>query len=159
MKKTEKIIASLLLIALGVVLAVLQGNLISILMTALGIGLIVFACIDFYHCNTLPAVIKAVIGAVIIFFGWVLVSAVLYLLATALIVLGILLVYERIKCKIGGQSIWRMIMCYAQPILLLFIGFLLLFNQSETVAWIFIISGILTVIEGGLLLANALIDD
>ena len=159
MKRTEKMIASLLLIALGVVLAVLQGDLISILMSALGIGLLVLACMDLYQRNTLSAVIKAVVGVMVIFFGWVLVSAVLYLIAAALIVLAIVWIYERLKCNACKENLWRVVMQYVQPLLLFCIGVLLLFNQGETVAWVFIISGVLTVIEGGLLLANALISD
>ncbi len=159
MKKTEKIITAFLLIALGVVFAVLQGDLISILMTALGLGLIVLGGIDLYKRCTLPATIKLVVGALSILFGWVLVGAVLYLLALALFVLGILLIYERMKCSEGKQNIWQIIISYAQPLLLLCIGFLLLFNQRGTVSWIFIISGVLTVLEGGILLTNALLDD
>ena len=159
MKKTEKIIAAFLLIALGVVLAVLQGDLISILMTALGLGLLVLGCVDLYNRCVLPAIIKFVAGGISILFGWVLVGAVLYLLAAALIVLAILLVYERVKCSDNQQSVWQKVTEYIQPALLLCIGFLLFFNQGETVAWIFIISGVLTVLEGGILLINALTGD
>lgn len=159
MKKTEKILTAFLLIALGVVLAVLQGDLISILMTALGIGFIVLGCVDLYKSYILPAIVKCVVGVITILFGWILVGAVLYLLAAALIVFGIVLIYERIKCSEYKQNIWRIILYYAQPILLISIGFLLLFNQRETVAWIFVTCGVLTVLEGGILLTNALLDD
>ena len=159
MKKTEKIIAATLIIALGVVLAVLQGQLISILMTAFGLGCIVFGCLDLYNRNTLPGIVKIIIGVTAIFFGWVLVGAVLYLLAAALIIIGVLLLYERIKCGEKQCSLLRKIIYYAQPILLLGVGLLLFFNQSEAVSWIFIFSGIFTVFEGVLLLTNALLDD
>ncbi len=159
MKKTEKIIAAFLLIALGVVLAVLQGDLISILMTALGLGLLVLGCVDLYNRCFLPAIVKFVAGGISILFGWLLVGAVLYLLAAALIVLAILLVYECIKCNDKKQGVWQRLTEYIQPALLFCIGFLLFFNQGETVAWIFIISGVLTIIEGGILLINALLND
>ena len=91
MKKTEKIISALLTIALGVLLITLRGKFISILMTVLGLGLIAFAVLDL--CNRLvpPAVIKAVVGIVIILCGWTIIEAVLYILAAILLVAGILL--------------------------------------------------------------------
>ena len=93
MKKTEKIISALLTIALGVLLIVLKGNVISILMTVLGLGLITFGVFDFFHNLVPPAVIKTVIGAIVILCGWVIVEAVLYVLAAALFIVGILLLY------------------------------------------------------------------
>ena len=99
MKKTEKIVSALLTIALGVLLIVLKGSVISILMTVLGVGLIAFGLVDL--CNRLipPAVVKIVVGAIVILCGWVIVEAVLYVLAAALLIVGILLIYEKIKNK------------------------------------------------------------
>ena len=99
MKKTEKIISALLTIALGVLLILLKGDVISILMTVLGLGLIAFGVVDF--CNVLipPAVIKTVVGAIVILCGWVIVEAVLYVLAAILLIAGILLLYDKIRNK------------------------------------------------------------
>ena len=74
-------------------------------------------------------------------------------------IIGVLLLYERIKCGEKQCSLLRKIIYYAQPILLLGVGLLLFFNQSKAVSWIFIFSGMFTVFEGVLLLTNALLDD
>ena len=95
MKKTEKIITALLTIALGVLLIVLRGKLVSILMTVVGVGLIAFGIMDLFDRLFPPAVIKLVVGLVVILCGWVIVGAVLYVVAALLIIAGILLLYEK----------------------------------------------------------------
>lgn len=159
MKKTEKMVSALLTIALGVLLIVLKGSVISILMTVLGVGLIAFGLVDL--CNRLipPAVVKIVVGAIVILCGWVIVEAVLYVLAAALLIVGILLLYEKITSKIVCPTFWQTVCEYAVPVVFILIGIFLLFNQGNTVDWVFILSGSFTIIEGGLLLVNGFYQD
>lgn len=159
MKKTEKIVSALLTIALGVLLITLRGKFISILMTVLGLGLIAFAVLDLFNRFIPPAVIKAVAGVVIILCGWTIIEAVLYILSALLLVAGILLLYEKIKAHSRCDALWKTVCEYAVPALLIVIGLLFLFNQGNTVEWVFIISGVLTVIDGGIILANAIVED
>ena len=159
MKKTEKIIAALLTIALGVLLIALRGTLVSILMTVLGVGLIAFGVMDLFDRLVPPAVIKIVVGLVVILCGWVIVEAVLYVVAALLLIAGILLLYERIKRKPCCSAIVQTLCEYAAPAISLVIGPLLLFNQGNTVNWVFILSGAFTIVEGGLLLVGAFTGD
>lgn len=159
MKKTEKIIAAVSAIALGVLLIVLQGQIISILMTVLGVVLIALGVMDLINKLIPPAVVKLVAGLLVVVCGWVIVSAVLYVVAAGLIIAGILLLYEKIKCHVQCTMLWQTICQYAKPAVFLIIGLLLLFHQGETVSWVFVVSGICTVLEGGLLLVDAIIDD
>ena len=159
MKKTEKIVSALLTIALGVLLIVLKGSVISILMTVLGVGLIAFGLVDL--CNRLipPAVVKIVVGAIVILCGWVIVEAVLYVLAAALLIVGILLIYEKINNKSVCPTLWQTVCEYAVPVVFILIGIFLLFNQGNTVNWVFVLSGAFTIIEGGLLLVDGFYQD
>ncbi|MBO5240100.1 MAG: DUF308 domain-containing protein [Clostridia bacterium] len=159
MKRTEKIVLALLTISFGVLLIVLKGGIISILMTVLGVGLIAFGLVDLLNRTFPPAVIKTVIGAIVILCGWVIVKAVLYVLAAALLIVGILLLYEKIKSKTVCPALWQTICEYAVPVVFLLIGLCLLFNQGNTVEWVFILSGSFTIVEGGLLLVNGLYQD
>lgn len=159
MKKTEKLIASLLTVVFGILLIVLKGSIISILMTVLGVGLIVLGIMDLQSKLMPSAVIKLVFGFVVVICGWVIVSAVLYILAALLLVTGILLLYEKIKNRFLCTTLWQTVCEYAVPVVLLIIGALLLFNQGGTVDWVFIVSGIFTVIQGGLLLVNVISND
>ena len=159
MKRTEKIISAALTIALGILLIVLRGQIISILMTVLGISLIAFGVLDLWTKLIPPAVVKLVGGGVIILCGWVIVEAVLYVVAALLLVAGILLLYEKIKSKARCHTLFYTLCEYAAPALCIVIGTLLLFNQGNTVNWVFVVSGIFTSVEGGLLLVNAFSGD
>ncbi|MBQ8686051.1 MAG: DUF308 domain-containing protein [Clostridia bacterium] len=159
MKKSEKIVTALATIALGVLLIVLRGDLISILMTVLGVGLAAFGVMDLFNRRFPPAIVKLVFGLVVIVCGWVIVEAVLYLVAAVLLIAGILLLYEKIKNKVSCATLFYTLCEYAIPIVFIVIGTLLMFNQGNTVDWVFVVGGIFTVIEGGLLLVGAFADD
>ena len=159
MKKSERLITALITIALGVLLIVLRGDLISILMTVVGLGLIALGVMDLIDNRIPPAVVKLVGGVVVIVCGWVIVEAVLYLVAGALLIAGILLLYEKIKSRSRCDTLFYTRCEYAVPVVFLVIGTLLMFNQGNTVNWVFIFGGIFTIIEGGLLLVGALSDD
>ena len=83
------------------------------------------------------------------------VSAVLYVLAAAVMITGILLLYEQLKNQGCGATLLQKIAAFAYPIVCILIGFFLLFNNDNEAQWVFIFSGSLTVLEGGLLLFSA----
>ena len=155
MKQSEKIISAILTMVVGILLIAMKDNFISILMTIAGGCLIVVGVVD--ACNRLlpPAVIKIVSGLLLIICGWAVVRAVLYIVAALLLVGGILLLYDKIKRRCKCERLLFTISEYATIGIMIFIGFLLLFHQAQAVNVIFIVSGVLTIIEGGLLLANA----
>ncbi len=159
MKKTEKIIVAVLTIALGILLVVLKADIVSILMTVLGVALIVFGIMDIFEKLIPPSIVKIVAGALIILCSWVFVGAVLYVVAAALLVLGILSIYEKIKTHVQCMTFWQTVCNYATSVLFIVIGVLLLFNEGDGAKWVFICSGILTVLQGGLVLLDAFTDD
>ena len=69
------------------------------------------------------------------------------------------MLYELLKKRSKGDNLLQTIGQYAIPALCLLIGILLLFNQGGTVAWVFVLSGIVTVLEGGVLLLEAFFED
>ena len=130
MKKSEKIIAAILTMAVGVLLIVQQNNFIGLLMTIAGVCLIVFGALDVLHREIPPAVVKIVVGALIIVCGWVLIEAVLYIVAAILLIAGILLLYDKIKKKVVCDTLLFTALEYAVPSLFILIGFLLLFHHA-----------------------------
>lgn len=156
MKKSEKIIAACLMVAVGILLVVLKDDMISILMTILGVGLIALGIMDLVSRKIPLAAVKLVCGVFIIVCGWVIVNAVLYVLAAALLIVGILLVYYKIKKRVRGCTPFHTVCEYAIPGFYIAIGLLLLFHKSAAMEIILIICGVLTVIEGGVCLFNAL---
>ena len=154
MKKTEKIIAAVLTMVVGVLLIVLKDNFIGILMTVAGACLVALGIADI--CNKLipTAVLKIAVGVLIAVCGWIVVEAVLYIVSAILLAAGIYLIYDRIKRRISCVTVWKFIYEYALSAVCIVIGALLLFHRGNAVNFIFIFSGILTVIEGGVLLAG-----
>ena len=139
----------------GILLIIMQDNFIGILMTIAGICLIVLGVVDIFQRFIPPAVIKIVSGILIIVCGWVLVEAILYVIAALLLIAGILLLYDKIRKGVLCDTVWQTVLEYALPSVCIVIGALLLFHQAFAVEIIFIISGSLTLIEGGLLLIEA----
>lgn len=159
MNKTEKIIAAVATMVFGVLLIVLQDSFIGLLMTIAGICLIVWGVLDLIHRLIPPAVVKIVAAVLIIVCGWALVAAVLYIVAALLLIAGILMIYEKIKKRVYCSKWYLTVLEYSVPALFVIMGLLLLFHQTVTLEVIFIICGILTVIDGGLLLAEAFMED
>ena len=159
MKKTEKIISAILTILVGVLLMVIKGNFIGILMTVAGCGLIVFGVIDLFQKLVPLAVMKLVVGVLIIVCGWTVVRAVLYVVAAILLIVGILLLYDKLKRRCRRETLLLTICEYVMPCLLIVIGALLLFHQGRAVDFIFVLSGLLTIIEGGVLFVEAFFSD
>lgn len=153
MKKSEMIISAIFTIALGVLLIIMKGEMISVFMTILGVSLIVFGVLDLLQKNVPFAVVKIVVGGVVILFGWTIVSAVVYILASIVLIVGILALYDclryRLRC-VQGKEVLKIL---ATPVVCILIGLILFFNQWD---WVFVVAGLFTVLEGGLLLWEAL---
>lgn len=159
MKKSEKIVSAVLMMVLGIMFIILKDKFIGLLMTVAGISLIVLGATDLVENLVPPAVIKIISGILVILCGWVVVEAVLYILAGALLVLGILLLYDQIKNGESCERLWQTLLRYAVPILCIAIGGVLLFHRGEMMDIVLIISGCLIFLEGGIVLFNALIEE
>ena len=74
-------------------------------------------------------------------------------------ILGILMLYQKIKLRVCGINFWKTALEYATPTIIILIGVLLLFHRAEFVNFVFIVSGLLIFLEGGLLLCEALLEE
>ena len=115
--------------------------------------------IDIVNKLVPPGVVKIVAGVLIIVCGWAIVEAVLYILAGILLIFGILLLYYKIKNNVRGCNFWYTLLEYLTPAICIAIGVLLLFHKGAVVDFVFIASGILTFLEGGILLFNVLSEE
>ncbi len=159
MKKSEKIISALLTMALGVMFVILKDNFIGILMTVAGVSLLILGVVDIINRGIPPAIIKIVSGLLLIICGWAIVEAVLYVLSGILLVFGILLLYGKIKNKPHCALWWHVVLEYATPIICISIGILLLFHKGDFIDAILVVSGILTIIEGSILLLDPFLNE
>ncbi len=159
MKRSQRIILSVALMALGVMFMILQDDFIGILMTVAGSALLILGAVDIARRLFPPAIVKMVAGLLFIICGWAIVEAVLYIVSGVLLVFGALYLYDKIKrhCRFG--SVWQAILEYATPAICVTIGILLLFHNAAIVGFVCIVSGILTVLEGGILLFCAFTEE
>jgi hypothetical protein len=152
LNKTEKTLSSIFTIALGVLLIVMKGEMISVFMTVLGIALISLGVIELLRKEVASAVVKIGVGALIVFLGWVLVSAIVYLLATMALILGVVTGYDCIRCRLKAMRFLETVCLLIPSLLCVLIGVILFFNSYN---WCFIVAGVLTVILGGFLFGIA----
>lgn len=155
MNKKESMITSLISIVLGLLLIIMKGEVISLALTILGVAVLVSAIVDFANKWTNTGIVKAVIGVCILVFGWVFINLALYVLAAAIIIMGLLQISNNYKYAPVEITLKGKIFLYAKPALTVLAGGCLLFNQGGTINWIFIVTGILLIVEGVLELAGA----
>ena len=99
------------------------------------------------------ATIKLVIAAVVILFGWTIVSAVVYVIAAIVLIVGVLTLYDSIRFRLRCLHGLEMLKFLAPSIVCIAIGLILFFNKWN---WVFVVAGLCTIVEGGLLLWDAL---
>ncbi|MBQ8877051.1 MAG: DUF308 domain-containing protein [Clostridia bacterium] len=159
MKKSEKIIAAVLTMVIGVLLIALKGKFIGVIATVTGVSLIVLGLVDIFSGSIPPAVIKIVVGVLIVICGFAVVRAVVYVICAALLIVGVLLLYDKLKNGLRCMETPQRICEIAMPSVCILIGVLLLFHNLKLMNTIFIICGILSLVEGGLILFNAFDED
>ncbi|MBE7077860.1 MAG: hypothetical protein E7377_04060 [Clostridiales bacterium] len=155
MKRSEKITVAIVTMVVGVLLIAMRDSFIGIIMSVAGVALIALGILDVFNRLIPPAVVKGVAGALIIICGWVLVEAVLYIVAALLLISGILLLYDKIKKGVRCDNLLFTVLEYVTPAVFILIGFLFLFHQAMSLTIVFIVGGVFTVAEGGVLLLNA----
>jgi len=154
-KRSEKITVAIVTMVVGVLLIAMRDSFIGIIMSVAGVALIALGILDVFNRLIPPAVVKGVAGALIIICGWVLVEAVLYIVAALLLISGILLLYDKIKKGVRCDNLLFTVLEYVTPAVFILIGFLFLFHQAMSLTIVFIVGGVFTVAEGGVLLLNA----
>ncbi len=140
-------VAAIASVVLGILLIILKNDVISIALTVLGAAVLISAIVDFTGKRTNSAVIQAVIGVCILVFGWVFVNLALYVFAAALLIVGLLQIINIGKSG-AGRPAKAGLAVYFKPAVTVLAGACLLLNQSGTIAWVFVVSGILLIAEG-----------
>ena len=153
MRKTEKLIASIVAIALGILLIILKGTTVQVITSIFAVLLLVLGIMDFLSGDGQVATLKCVAGIFILAFSWLILSTVLYVIAGMLLVASVWWIYELWKTSCVRSFGYHFLLMYARPFFLALIGVLLLFHQGEKREWVFMLAGILTIIEGALLFA------
>ena len=154
MKKKNQTITGAFAIALGVLFIAAQNKVIQIALSVLGAALLIMAIIDYVNKETFKASFLAVGGISVIVFGWVFIDLALYLISAFLLLIGIVQLILMFKIKALGFAPFNRFLAFAKPIATVIAGACLLFNKDGTLAWLFVIAGILITVEGILLIVD-----
>ena len=155
--RINKLISAILTILLGVLLIVKKADVISIGITVLGIALLVSAILDFVRKKVVSGVIKIVLTILFVVLGWTLIEIALYILAAFLLIFGVLDIIGKITGKKLPKSLFGKIIAFVEPVISIAAGVCLLFAQGETLVWVFILTGIVLLVNGILALIEALV--
>ena len=159
--KNDKLISGIVTFCVGLLFVILKEGVISIAMTLLGLGLIVSGVVALLDQKgkekLVENVIKIAIGVGLIVFGWIYVTIALYVIAVLLVVYGAILIYNQLKSGVKDDTIVKTLLRYSTPIVCVVAGLLLFFNLGGVLSWVFIVSGILLLVDGGLLIADSLL--
>ncbi len=149
--KNNKVLTGVLLSVIGLLFIILKGEIISILLTCFGILFIVNGIISIINKDMTKGIIIIVIGIITILFGWLFITIALYVLGALLIVYGIYDLILKLNIKVIFDNTFKKVIYYLIPALYFVAGFCLFFNQGETISFVFILTGIILLINGVLI--------
>ena len=135
----SNIISAFIYITIGVLFCIFKQEIVSWAMTITGILLIVKGVMDAISNRTTPAVIAIIIGALLFALRFILVDFIVKVFGIILVVSGISQLANGTKKKAIS-----LITC----LLTVIGGCLIIFFSGETLSLMFIISGILFIIDG-----------
>ena len=151
----DKLFSGILLSIIGLLFIVFKGEVISIIGTIIGVIFIINGIKYFSTDQTTEGITLIVIGILIIIFGWVFVAIALYLVGIILIVFGVYTLYVRLKSKLITDNVVAKVLYFMIPVLYILAGGCLFFNQGGTISFIFIVVGVIILLNGlGLLLEH-----
>lgn len=148
-KVSNNIIAAILYILLGVLFIVFKSGMLNWLMTIVGIVFIALGVYDIIQRRLANGIIEAAIGVVVILGGWLFVEIVLIVLGALLVVKG---ASDLIALCKGSKDVMGIIVAALTIIL----GILLIVSKWAMLDWMFIVIGVVFIVEGAFTLFPSL---
>lgn len=138
-QKLQAFASALAYIAVGVLLCIFKGDALGWTMTAFGILFIAQGILDLVLDKDIySAVINCAIGVLILIFGWLIATVVLYVLGALLIAYG---AYNILRGP-------KLLFFIAINVITALVGVLLIVAQAATIDWFYVIVGIVLIING-----------
>lgn len=142
MKKDSQLLIRIGTIVLGALFVVQRSGVIHTAITLIAAILLLSAILDLIKKQIGSGVVKGVVAVCVMVFGWLFVELALYLIAAVLLLNGISQLIQIVKEKPISY------LPYAAPVFSLIAGSCLLFNQGGAVDWIFVVVGIVLIVDG-----------
>lgn len=140
-KVTDNMVYALLYVIVGILFIVFKSGMLKWLMTIIGVVFIALGVYDIIKKNLTNGIIEAAIGVVVIVGGLVFVEIVLIVFGALLIVKGALDLISLLK---GSKDAVAIIVA----ILTIALGVLLIVSKWVAVDWMFIVIGVVFIVEG-----------
>lgn len=152
--KLNKQITAIIAIVVGLMFIAMKGEVISIALSVLGAGFLIMGIMSIAKKEQQKGVLGIIAGAAVLIFGWLFVNVALTVVAVLMILFCGMNLVGNLKNDGYPMSTVQTIKVYSKPIMGLVAGICLLFNQGGTVAWVFVLAGILFVLEGIMMLSE-----
>lgn len=140
-KVTDSMVSAILYVLVGILFVIFKSSMLNWLMTIIGIVFVALGIYDIIKKNLTNGIIEAVIGIVIIVGGWVFVELVLIVFGALLIVKG---ATDLIALFKGSKNVVSIIVA----ILTIALGILLIVSKWVALDWMFIVIGVVFIVEG-----------
>lgn len=140
-KVTNNMVYALLYVIVGILFIVFKSGMLNWLMTIIGVVFIALGVYDIIKKKITNGIIEAAIGVVVIVGGWVFVEIVLIVFGALLIVKG---ATDLISLFKGSKNVVSIIVA----ILTIALGVLLIVSKWVALDWMFIVIGIVFIVEG-----------
>ncbi len=139
----QAIINAIALIVLGILFCIFRAGMINVLLTIVGVVLIGLGIYDIVKKNYIAAVIEIILGIAVIVCGWTILDIALLVLGIGLVIYS---VYQIIMiAKDFKKKGW---MALIKPVITLIIGIFLIVAKWLLVDWVFIVIGVIFIING-----------
>ncbi len=144
-KLNSNVMNAVLYIVVGLLFCIFRLKLLKWAMTAIGIALIVVGILSIVKNKLTEGIIMIAVGVLVILGGWLFVEIIALILGVILIAKGVLDIVKIVKEKYPLIEL-------ISPILTAIVGVMLIANTWGTIDWVFIILGIILIVDGVLLL-------
>ncbi len=139
----QALINAIALIVLGILFCIFRAGMLNILLTIVGVVLIALGIYDVVKKLYLNATIEVILGIAVIVCGWTILDIALLVLGIGLTVYSVYQIFMVVKdFKKKG---W---MAFIKPVITLIVGIFLIVAKWVLVDWIFIVIGVVLIING-----------
>ena len=144
-KLSNNFIMAILYVVVGALLCIFKAEVLSWVMTAAGVLFIVAGVLDiFKHKNLTGGIVNVVIGVVILVAGWL-------LLDIAILIFGVLIIVNGVKDFLAVRKS-KNLTAFVSPVVTILLGILLVVAKWLVADWLFIVIGVVFIVNGVLVL-------
>lgn len=150
MNRQNALLSGLISIILGVLFIIFKAEILNWMMIGLGVLLIVMGVLDIANKNLIPGIVLLIVGILTIILSSTIIWLLLYILGVLLMVLGIVLFVQLFNTKRKYRSGLLNFISFLVPVFYILIGICLCFNQTSFINTVYIIVGVLLIVQGTL---------